>query len=164
MSECKGKSRVANSRRLSTDYCADLKTSDDSKYLCKFDSNKNICDEFEITCEDMEMTNSRRRLSGDLNQEYCKSLKTSEDFYYKCVYDSDNEGCTVEVKNCNEVKVLSTRRLSSDILSDEDCEDFVTSNNRKICVAKSDGSGCEEINGSNEINLSFLLFCLFLFL
>ena len=163
VSKCLGINRVPDLRRLENeDYCEELETSDDNKYLCKLNLDKNICEEVEITCEDKTIKN--RRLSGDLTEEYCNSLKAKEDIYYKCVFDSVSEVCKTEEKKCNEVKILNTRRLSTDKLDDEDCYGLETSNDSKICVAKSDGYGCEEINGSNEINLSFSLFFLFLFL
>ena len=167
VSFCLATQRVTSNALYTNQDCEDLPTTDINFY-CSLSSNQQSCTEVEIFCDDFHNYYSRRRLSSesDLTQEDCNVFRVRDDVFYTCVLDTEEGGCKADFKNCKEIKDSNIRRLSSDLWTDDDCINFYTSDDSKyICVAKKDGSGCEEKkNGSNEINLSFALLCLFLFL
>ena len=61
------------------------------------------------------------------------------DLTKKCIFS--NNSCSAVLKTCSELYNLSGA-------TDEKCGKFSTSSNKR-CVAKGDGTGCEEVDKSN---------------
>ena len=107
------------------------------KYKCEYKAPasgqaKGTCTRIERSCSDFE---------PKLIRSLCNSIPLT-DFTKRCVFNDSNNSCSPEYKTCSELSTLSSA-------TDEICKNGVPSTN-KICVAKSDKSGCEEKEKEEE--------------
>ena len=113
-------------RRLSTDLteddCKALATTNNTKFICKLNSNKDRCIEIRKSECIVTTSGSSRRLSTDLTEEDCKKKKTSDDTIYKCVLNKQKNGC-------DEAIISRCKATKGNDLTEKICNEIETSDN-----------------------------------
>ena len=140
-SECENYVITPSSRRrISTDECPLLKTSDDSKYECILNARGNGCEEREKTSDCVQTkAGSRRRLSSELTEDICKNQETTDNTIFKCELNNEKNQCIeIPISECNYT-------TSTTDLTEETCKKKKISDNTIYkCVLKADKKGCVE--------------------
>ena len=151
---------------LNEKVCNSLETSDNSKFICVFNTELKNCEELVSSdCTKKfhpESSDSRRRAaSEDLTEKDCENLKTSDKYNYVCVLNKNNDRCIEELILSDCTETLNYKDKNE--FTQEDCNKLETSNKKYKCVPSSDKTYCvqNESISTNKFNIFLLILCLF---
>ena len=112
-SECDKKTKAKTSRRmlssaeLTENECKNMKTSNDTEYICTVSSDKKSCEETSKPPSECYKQKSSSTLSPELIEEDCEDLNTSDNTKYICALRIDELSCFEKV-NSNYLKLAIT--------------------------------------------------------